>query len=98
MFPLHFWVSRHCQTRIVPRGEATGYKSRVTLTEMAVPLVPQDLSAAETYRQISASLLALQSTSDGIFNRMRLAIIQRAGVHHIERIKHPNTDVCSTPS
>ena len=51
------------------------------MVEMALPLVPQDLSEAETYRQISASLLALQSTSEAIFDRMRVAIIQRAGMH-----------------
>ena len=80
-FPAHSAARHH----IVPRGKncltLRGKQFR-GMTAMTVPLVPQDLSAAETYMQISASLLALQRASEGVFDRMRDIIMERTGVCH----------------
>lgn len=47
--------------------------------EYAVPLTLHDLSARESYYQITASLTALQEAAGGVFARIEDAVESRRG-------------------
>ena len=48
--------------------------------EFVIPLTPQDLPAEQTYKQINASLSALQQASDGVFACIQDAVKKRRGM------------------
>ena len=58
------------------------------LRELAVPLVQQDLSSAETYSQLADSLEALIASSDAVVDRIIAHASQETGVPPAPH--HPN--------